>query len=181
MPLRSSGRVVGVACALVLGAAASDCGSAGLPSGGTFTLSWQTTYSESTKAIPYSGAIAGIPVRGSAVNPATIIEPFVHSGATKFPKSLTIARWSGSLESTPFAVSVTVGNINEASPSQETVVATGTYGSQHIRVTVKPLSASASSIHFAGTIGSHHVQGTISIPNARRKTGTAKGTFTLSS
>ena len=187
---RVSRGVGGVIGAALLSLAVAGCSSSRLPTSGTFSLSWTaatpTTSSPAAivllKPIPYSGTIAGIPVRGSAVNPAKLVAPLLSHGLRQIPKSFVVARWSGTFNSTSFRVAVSLQGLNVTAPEQVTYAATGTYGAQPIRATVAVGSGTGTStVHFAGAIGTRHLHGTLTIPNAAGRTGTAHGSFTLTS
>lgn len=182
---RRIGRITGMLfCAAVLSSVAAGCsaGGQGLPTSGTFTLAWQSTVSATTPSLSYSGSIAGIPVRGLAVNPALLLKPYLSTGTSQLPKSLPIARWTGSFESKPFVVSVSVEGLNATSLSTThiTYSASGTFGSQPIRATVNVSATTPSSmVRFSGTIGGRRVQGTITLEGTSGGKGRTKGTFTL--
>jgi hypothetical protein len=170
----------------VLSFVVASCGSRGhgLPASGTFTLAWQSTLAATTPSLAYSGSIAGIPVSGSAVNPALLLKPYLSTGTGQLPRSLPIARWTGTFESTSFSVSVSVAGLNATSLSTThiTYSASGTYGSQPIRATVNVSATTPSStVRFSGTIGARRVQGTITLEGASGGKGRTKGTFSLSS
>ena len=190
MQLRRARRAVaGGLAAATLALALASCGSSGLPTSGTFTLSWKTTGTISLsdaalKPIPYSGSVAGIPVRGSAVNPARLAtQQGEGAGLSSLPKDLHLAQWTGSFDSKSFTLSVYAHGLGSSvasiDPSDITVTATGSYGSDPIRATVDMPGANSPTVHFSGTIGTRHVAGNLTIPQARGKTGTARGTFTL--
>jgi hypothetical protein len=181
--LRRVRRAGGVCATAALLLALASCGSSGLPTSGTFTLAW-TSYSSLTKPLPFTGTVAGLPVTGSAENPASFVKPLLPYGTSHLPKVLQVARWTGRLESTPFALSVSVTGLGSQSTgfnlSQISYRATGTYGSDRVNATLTPPTTNGSStVHFVGTIGRRRVAGTVTIPQARENKGTATGTFTL--
>ena len=77
----------------VLSVLAASCGSTGLPTSGTATITWKPNPTLSTKAVAFAGTIGGDPVQGTAANPASLV-PHLGRGST-LPKAVEIGHWTG--------------------------------------------------------------------------------------
>ncbi len=152
------------------------CGAPSFPTGsGTATFTWHSIGSPTTSNAPqpYTGAIAGIPVQGTALAPP----PLKPGGPIAVPARLEVARWTGTFEGRTFALAVTL--LTSGLATTATVDVDGRFGSQQVRFVVGPEPVSSTTVHFHGTVGPHHVTGSVRPSQGRGARNRATATFTV--
>jgi len=163
--------------ALIVGlsALAAACSQpAGFPQGsGTASVTWHRLAGAPGVEQPYSGTIAGQPVRGTAVIP----QP------TSFT-NLILGKWTGTFEDKSFTLTVsaslTSGLGSLSSGSSPTLTISGAYGTWKVKGTATEVGSS-NVASFTGTVGPHHVSGTITSVSEGQGTASATARFTVAS
>jgi hypothetical protein len=170
--------------ALATIARAGCSGSPSFPTGtNTAAFTWHSVDGTATApnpSQPFSGTVAGIPVRGDSVIvfPPSTPNP---GGLATLPAHVPFARWTGSFEGHRFWLTVSFNfpkGFNGYNLAALSINVDGTFGSQTVRCTAAITPHHPDSVTFRGTVGRHHVTGTVR-PIQHGAADSATATFTV--
>jgi len=168
--------------ALLTAVVLSGCsGTPGFPTGlGTATITWQRAGGGiAPPPQPYSGTSAGIPVSGQAVAPSPSSHISSPIGGPPLPSRITLARWTGSFEGKPFALTLSLNTAELPNFTTLAVDISGTFGADHVTGTAGGSQSQPNVLQFSVAVGHHHVVGTVKPFQAHGAANTAMASFTV--